>query len=298
MTPLYYAPPLARVDVGRFGAEPGPAPGSALPRHGGCRAGRGPAHHLAPLGASAPTPCSRSSQAVGGSGLARALASGHRPRARPSDHDYIARGARPRGRARLLLRGLRLGVQRLRRRVRRHPRAAPGRARSAGSTPRAEPGPGGALVLLYSDDLDATVHGGPRRRGHDRARALRVPRRSAVHVPRPGRQRARGVWADRPEPGGWPSGVGRRGPVRDGLACARGNGGGPTRSGGEDVARCRRPRARPCCSARVAGGRRPLVAVQPVADVLDLAGRHRVGDRRPASRCRPPTRRGSGCGRR
>ena len=53
---------------------------------------------------------------------------------------------------------------------------------------------GNPLVLLYSDDLDATVEAV---RGNDRHRALRVSRGAAIPLHRPQRQRVGGVAGSR-----------------------------------------------------------------------------------------------------
>ena len=52
-------------------------------------------------------------------------------------------------------------------------------------------GPGGVVALLRSDDLDASVAAVEAAGGERRREALRLPRRQAVHLRRPRRQRAR-----------------------------------------------------------------------------------------------------------
>ena len=69
-------------------------------------------------------------------------------------------------------------------------RSPDGEGEVGGLNPARAPRPGGPLVILYSDDLDATVstvrvRGRPGDRG-----SLRVPGRAAVPLHRPQRQRA------------------------------------------------------------------------------------------------------------
>ncbi len=55
------------------------------------------------------------------------------------------------------------------------------------------PGPGGSLVILYSDDLEASVAAVEAAGGTDHRGSLRVPRRPAVPLHRQQRQPARRV---------------------------------------------------------------------------------------------------------
>ncbi len=66
-------------------------------------------------------------------------------------------------------------------RLRRHPGA---RRRRRGRRPRRRraPGPGGVLVLVYSDDLDASLAAVEAAGGERRRAALRLPRWPAVHL--------------------------------------------------------------------------------------------------------------------
>ena len=77
-------------------------------------------------------------------------------------------------------------------------RSADGDGEVGGLTAQGVPGTGGPLVLLYSADLDATVAVRAGRRRDRRERPVRVPGRSPVPLPGPGRQRA-GRLGVRPE---------------------------------------------------------------------------------------------------
>ena len=72
-------------------------------------------------------------------------------------------------------------------------RSPDGEGEVGGLNPAREPKPGGPLVLLYSDDLDATVSAVRVGRRPGARGSLRLPRREAVPLRRPERQRAGGL---------------------------------------------------------------------------------------------------------